>query len=272
MENQVADKHIGFEEILDLSTGDPDEVIRYGTESDQQIAELWLPDQASNVPVVIIIHGGCWQSAYDLGHVRPLCSALTEIGMAVWSIEYRRIGNPGGGWPGTFADVLSAISALDQVKRPEIDLDRRIIMGHSSGGHLALWAAAAFDELHPFHDRVREPILAVLGLAAISDLESYAMGVSPCELATRELLTGAPSDSPDLYKWASPLCLDAHPRTVLIHGDADTIVPITQSENFARQKSANLHRLANTGHFELIHPLSSAWPLIKSELESGFAP
>jgi acetyl esterase/lipase len=264
----VSDNNTSFDEILDLSTSEPDEVIAYGRESDQQIAELWLPDSASNVPVVILIHGGCWQSAYNLGHVRPVCAALTKLGMAAWSIEYRRIGDPGGGWPGTFADVLSAISALDQLDRPEIDYDRKILMGHSSGGHLALWAAAAFDAAHPFQGSHRGPISAVVGLAAISDLESYAMGVSACELATRELLSGLPAESPDLYKWASPLRLGAHPRTVLIHGDADGIVPITQSENFAQQKSARLHSLPGVGHFDLIHPGSIAWLVIESELIS----
>src|SRR5439155_8576098 len=138
-----------------------------------QFGELRLPKGRGPFPVAIVIHGGCWRSDYDLKHVGPLAGALTERGIATWTIEYRRIGDPGGGWPGTFEDVAQAADHLRALaRRYPLDLHHVVAIGHSAGGHLALWLAArpglppdaALASADPL------PISGVVGLAAISDL------------------------------------------------------------------------------------------------------
>ena len=115
--------------------------ISYGDDA-LQFGELRLPDGPGPHPVAIVIHGGCWLGEFDLTHIGTLAEALNEEGIAAWVIEYRRIGNPGGGWPGTFEDVARGADHLRKIaKEHPLDLDRVIAVGHSAGGHLALWLA-----------------------------------------------------------------------------------------------------------------------------------
>ena len=117
--------------------------IAYGPDP-SQFGELYLPDAAGPNPVVVTIHGGFWRSMYNLGEIQDVAAALPDEGYAVWNIEYRRIGQPGGGYPGTLQDVARAIDYL-RVLAPQygLDLERVITLGHSAGGHLALWAAGS---------------------------------------------------------------------------------------------------------------------------------
>ena len=118
-----------------------DHVISYG-EDRLQFAELRLPPGQGPFPVMLLIHGGCWLAEYDIAHIRKLAAAFTAEGIATWTIEYRRVGDNGGGWPGTFDDVAAATDHLvSMAGKFELDLDRFITAGHSAGGHLAIWLA-----------------------------------------------------------------------------------------------------------------------------------
>ena len=131
-----------FNEVAAMPSRPADARITYGA-APEQFGELRLPTGPGPHPVVVLIHGGCWRAEYDITHIAPLATALADDGWAVWAIEYRRVGSPGGGWPGTFVDVGTAIDHLRTVaKTHPLDLSRVVVAGHSAGGHLALWSGA----------------------------------------------------------------------------------------------------------------------------------
>ena len=130
-------------DILSLPVLTADHRIAYGS-APSQFGDLWLPQPhgASLLPLVVFFHGGWWKSEYDLGYAGRLCNALKSQGIACWSIEYRRVGNAGGGWPGTFQDAAAGFDFLASLaKSYPLDLRRVLTMGHSAGGHLAFWIA-----------------------------------------------------------------------------------------------------------------------------------
>ena len=242
-----------FTDVLRLPYEAPTQTISYG-DSEFQFAEYWHPG-SEKPAMVILIHGGCWLNAYGLDHVRALASRLRSNNYAVWSVEYRRLGDEGGGWPGSFSDILDATDAV--LNLSNIDFDNVFVVGHSAGGHLALWlgAAAGFDKESPFYDKLKLPIKGVIGLAAISNLVDYAGGSSGCERATRRLMGGKPEAQLQRYRYASPHLLRSAANTVLVHGGEDTIVNIRQSQQFA-EVSANVEliSLPGLGHFDLVNP------------------
>lgn len=183
-----------------------------------------------------------------------MASALARRGIAVWSLEYRRIGDPGGGYPGTFDDIELALSRLDLLASRGVDVASPILAGHSAGGHLALWAAA----------RHVTSTAGVVGLGAIADLEAYAAGTSACERATIDLMGGTPGEMADRYALASPARLELHPDTYLVHGRADGIVPTGQVTDLP---VADRIVLVDAGHFELIHPETRAFQDVISTIE-----
>jgi acetyl esterase/lipase len=241
--------------------------LRYG-EAAEQFGDLYLPDGRGLLPLLVFIHGGYWRARYDLEHADPLCRALAAAGFAVWNVEYRRVGNPGGGWPGTFVDVLAAIHHARRLAFEfPLDLGRVTLMGHSAGGHLALWAAAArrIPAGHALHDADPLPLRRVVALAAVSDLRT-AWDWQLSDGAVGELLGGDPQQAAEAYALTSPI--DLLPCGVpqrLLHGDADDAVPYELSQRFqaaavAAGDDCTLLTLPDTGHFELIDPHSLAWP------------
>jgi acetyl esterase/lipase len=219
---------------------------------------------------VIFIHGGYWRARYDLEHANPLCQALARAGLAVWNVEYRRVGNHGGGWPGTFADVLAALGHVRQLALAyPLDLDRVTLMGHSAGGHLALWAAAArrIPAGHALHDADPLALRRVVALAAVSDLRT-AWDWQLSDGAVGELLGGDPQQMAEVFALASPIeLLPSGVPQVLLHGDADEDVPYQLSRRYhaaavAAGDDCTLVTLPATGHFELIDPRSLAWPYV----------
>src|SRR5437667_5575746 len=145
--------------LIDAPPPPADHRISYG--SDQfQFCDLRLPGNNGPHPVAIMIHGGFWRSIYGLEYLGHISAALTAAGIATWNIEYRRLGNPGGGWPGTFDDVANAAEHLRAIAGQfDLDLNRIISVGHSAGGHLAFWLAS------------RKNILkAAISLAGVVDL------------------------------------------------------------------------------------------------------
>jgi acetyl esterase/lipase len=237
--------------------------LAYGADRFQR-GELMVPAGSGPHGVALVIHGGFWRARYDLRHIRPLCRALVEACWAVWNVEYRRLGNAGGGWPGTFQDVASAADHLRELAPAHgLDLARVVALGHSAGGHLALWLAARhrIPEASPLHSPDPLPLRAAVALAGVVDLrESWRLRLSGGVL--QELLGGEPDTIPDRYAAASPAeMLPLGVRQVLLHGTADPIVPFRLSAAYCERAlrsgdPVSLVPLAGAGHFELIAPES----------------
>lgn len=269
----AAAQNLTFQDIRNLPSPSGAQPIAYGTDP-SQFGELRLPPGKGPHPVVVVIHGGCWYSEYDLTHLESLNARLTSLGVATWSLEYRRIGNPGGSWPGTFVDVARGTDHLRTLARSyPLDLKRVIAIGHSAGGQLALWLAARhrLPKSSPLYINNPLPLGGVISLAGITDLRKYRPN---CGDAVNKLLGGSPEEVPDRYQQTSPI--DLLPLRVeqrLIQGTLDKIVPVAFSKEYdvAARKSGDNVRLAilpNAGHFDLIAPQSSAWPSIESAVHS----
>ena len=236
--------------ILDLPPVPSDARIAYGS-LPSQFADLRLPATKPPHRLVIVIHGGFWKAAYNLDHIGHLCAALTAAGVATWSLEYRRIGDPGGGWRGTFDDVVLGAQALrDAARKYNLDLAHVAATGHSAGGHLALYLAAMSNI----------SLRGVTALAPVADLRrAYELRLS--NGIVEKLLGGTPDQAPERYRSTSPIeMLPIGVPQTLVHGSADTVVPIELSERFtAKSPNAKLIRREGAGHFELIDPRTPQW-------------
>jgi len=238
---------------------------RYGDDA-SQLAELFVPNGHEPHPVVVVIHGGYWRARYDRSLMTGLCEDLAVHGLAAWNLEYRRVGN-GGGWPETFLDVAAGVDLLASVEAP-VDLERVGAVGHSAGGHLALWAAA----------RTRLPAdtpgagprvvpRAVVSQAGVADLR-LAADTAPSDEPTRALLGG----SPDVHALASPRELvPLGVDQLVLHGERDDTVSIEISLSYASAAReagdrCELRVLPGVGHFEHIDPSTQEWRLAREWL------
>lgn len=241
------------QDILDLTPPKADYRIRYG-DNPNQFGDLRVPAGKGPHPVVIFIHGGYWRAEYDLNHAGHLCAALTKARFATWSLEYRRVGQQGGGWPGTMDDVRNGALHLQKIAQSYgLNLDRVTVSGHSAGGQLALWLAA----------QKALPLRGVVPLAAVSDLKlAWKLRLSGGIAA--EYLGGTPDQVPERYASSSPMqLLPMEVPQHILHGREDGVVPFEMSERFAKaSKNAKLVAIERAGHFELIDPRSSVWPVV----------
>ncbi|OPG14610.1 S9 family peptidase [Microbispora sp. GKU 823] len=234
----------------------PDRVIRYGDHPDQ-IIDVRQDGDRPDAPVVVLLHGGFWQAAYDRCHTRPMADELARNGYVVCTPEYRRIGQPGGGHPGTFDDVAAAVDAV--LADPPTG-GGVVLAGHSAGGHLALWSALRHRLPATSRWQARPRIRGCVALAPIADL-GRAIELGLGDGAGRELL----ADRLGLLADTDPMrLLPSGPGTlVLVHGTADRLVPVELSRRFAAgEPSATLIELEGAGHFGLIEPLSRSWPAV----------
>jgi acetyl esterase/lipase len=257
-------------ELAALPQPPADYTIAYGG-AKQQVAELRLPKCPGPHPVVIVVHGGCWETPWALDHVRSLASALTAEGFATWSLEYRRLGDPGGGWPGTFEDVAAGADRLNALAAAyRLDLDRVVALGHSAGGHLALWLAARhrLSEASPLHGKRPLRLRGVIALAPIPDLRSGADG-RVCGDAIPRLLAGPPAESASRLRESSPIeLLPLGVPQRIVCGAEDRLVPNELSRRYreAATKAGDhvgLELVEAAGHFELVDPTSVAWPSVR---------
>jgi acetyl esterase/lipase len=260
-------------EVLSRPAPPPDLTLRYGP-GGEQVADLWLPQPRSGpAPLVLFLHGGFWRAEFDRTHARPLANALAAAGYAVCTPEFRRTGQEGGGWPGTFDDVAAAVDALpalaDVAAGPgRLAPTRLVLAGHSAGGHLALWTAGRhrIPPASRWHAPER-PYLGVVALAPVSDLAACHAGKLG-RGAADALIGGSPRRYPDRYALADPARLTPLGTTVrIVHGSADDRVPCAMSRNYAAHATSLgdqvvLDELPGYGHFELIDPLSAAWPAV----------
>ena len=263
-----------WSELSNLPLPAAGERVTYGKEP-QQFGELRIPTGPGPFPVMVVIHGGCWQNEFNYVYMTRLAGWLTEHGVATWTIEYRRLGDAGGGWPGTFLDVGTATDALREMAvKSRLDLNRVYVTGHSAGGQLALWLASR-AQLPKSSELFRENPVAIhgiLGLAAITNLEKYRIGPpNSCHSSVEPLLGGGPEKVASRYAETSPSQrLPLGVPQIFIQGEKDPIVSVASVREYidAAKKAGNhaeILPLPEAGHFEACVPL----PQTKSVFEEA---
>lgn len=261
---------ISVEEYTQFPLVPADERVSYGAD-DSQFIDLFLPAVRTRpLPVVLLFHGGCWRAQHGLAQLGQMARALAEQGIAVFNLEYRRLGN-GGGWPQTFLDVCQAADFVKSMAGPaELDVTRIVAVGHSAGGHLALWLACrpklrAGTQLHSA-DPLR--ISSVVSLAGIPDLDQ-AVAQNICRGAPQELLGGLPNEFAERYAAGSPHhFLPVGVPHIHIIGAKDWIVPPAYVRDFVKQSThggdtVTLTTIPDTGHFEIVSATSQVWPIVE---------
>ena len=254
--------------------------IAYGP-GPNQVAELWLPDRPGPHPVVLMVHGGCWQAKVANLHIMDyIAEDLRRRGIAVWNIEYRGVDQPGGGYPGTFQDVAQGADALRAAAAQYgLDLKRVVAVGHSAGGHLVFWLAGRpkLPAASPLAAHDPLPIAAAVSLGGLPDLAADRAMRDPagCGAEPVERLTGqAQGRAGDLYADTSPAALlPLGVPQLMIHGELDPLSPPFVGADYqakARAKGEKVRVLVvpETGHVELIAPRSHAWAREALEIQT----
>lgn len=275
-------------DLLNMTLPPGAQHIAYGSDA-LQFGELRVPPGRGPHPVAVIVHGGCWSAklgnlddrAVALDLVRPMAAALTDAGIATWNIEYRRLGNQGGGWPGTFDDVARGADHLRKIApQNRLDLNRVVAIGHSSGGHLATWLAAR-PKLPPSSQLYTKNPLALKGVVDLDgppDLRAtLPMQVPVCgSPVITDLLGGTPEEQPQRYREASPS--EMLPLKVPLEFFAGRMFAAQAPayEEAAKRSGDAVHTvvLGTAGHFVFLDPGSAVWPQVLRSTRTllGLAP
>lgn len=257
----------------------PDHRLAYGPDS-SQFGELRLPSGRGPHPVVVLVHGGCFKAAYatlrDLG---ALGAALAADGIASWNVEYRRVGQPGGGWPGTYLDVGRAVDRLRTLAtQHDLDLRRVVVVGHSAGGHLAHWTGTRGRQPAESPLRVPDPLplRGVVNLAGPVDLTANIEGYQRLcrDTVITSLMGGTPMTVPDRYAQASAIrMLPLGVPQVIVVGSHEEFVPlplVRTYETAARQAgdSVRVLLIEGAGHFEIASPRAFTWPRVRAAVRA----
>jgi acetyl esterase/lipase len=238
------------ESILGKTPPAADRRVAYGSDPNQFL-DLRLPSGNGKHPLAIFIHGGFWRAKYDLTHAGHICAGLARAGFVCANLEYRRVGNEGGRWPGTFEDIRNSYRFLQaHAAEWNAEAKRFVVLGHSAGGQLAL-ALASRDT----------SIRGVVSLAGVVDLRrAYDLHLS--NDAVVGFMGGTPQEMTDHYREASPLEVAIKPTQVLVHGKNDETVPVAFSRDYVAKKTAQGEQVKlvelDCGHFEVIDPDSKA--------------
>jgi acetyl esterase/lipase len=256
-------------DLLERPRPSPSTTIHYGADP-LQVVDLWRPEGPGTHPVVIMIHGGCWQTDIaDRTIMNWIADDLTRHGVAVWNIDYRGVDRPGGGYPGTFQDVAAAADALrDHAAEFRLDLRRIVATGHSAGGHLALWLAGRpkLPADSPLRSANPLPIHEVVSLGGLPDLEEMTRSENGCGSEVVAQLT-----SGNLADTSVPRLAPLGIPQVLVNGLQDRIIPLSYAEGYARPMRAagddvRVRMIDRTGHVELIAPGTAAWAAATQEI------
>ena len=252
-----------------------DATIAYGPDKYQKI-DVWFPATPGRHPVVLMVHGGCWQSGIaDRTIMDYIAGDLRAAGVAVWNIDYRGVDRPGGGYPGTFQDAAAAADALAaNAAKYHLDTRRVVAVGHSAGGHLVLWLAGRprLPATSPLHAAHPLRIARVISLGGLPDLEATAADPeNGCGTEVVQQLTGG-----SYADTSVPRLLPLGIQQELVNGREDRIIPYRMASDYiakARAKGdrATLHTVPATGHVELIAPDSAAWAETKRLILAALA-
>jgi acetyl esterase/lipase len=262
----VSQHHIG--EAFAIHTA------RYGP-SDSQVGDLYVPN-ATRPPVVCLLHGGFWRMPYGREEFSAVARDLASRNFAVWNLEYRRLGEPEGGWPGTFQDVAAGIDHLATlvIEGHDLDLNRVVIVGHSAGGHLALWSCARIPMQPPLRTPLRVRPAGAVGLAAIVDLaRTFSLGSG--DNAVEALLDGSPSQRSTRYAAASPIALlPLGVKQLIVHGGMDQTLPAELARAYVQAARAagddvQFTELPMGGHMDFLDPGSDAHASLCTWLSNG---
>lgn len=247
--------------------------------SPEQFGHLSLPstplsDQAL-MPTIVLIHGGYWRAKYNLDYMGFACEALNRQGYITWNLEYRRVGQEGGGWPGSYYDVVEGLNFLDELSASvPIDTSRIVVLGHSAGGHLALLLARDRQEEMDHSLKAHIGVLGIIALAPICDLfEAYHRGLS--NGAVREFLASDPVKSCSYFRQASPRhSLPLGLPVTLIHGSEDKDVPFDITHQFYKDacptSEIDLIHLEHGNHFSLVNPESRDWREVSNAIKAFY--
>jgi acetyl esterase/lipase len=241
----------------------------------EHVVDVRLPATDGTAPLVVVVHGGFWKAEWDREHAGPQSEGLASAGYVVATVEYRRV-RGGGGWPTTLDDVAllgdTVPGLVAGAVGARVDLTRTVLVGHSAGGHLVAWSAARhrLPAESPWRRSTALPV-GVVSLAGVLDLQlSEQLGLG--DHAAKALLGGSAEERPERYAASDPArLLPTGVPTVLVHGTADTTVPVDVSRSFAQRATAagddvRLHELEGVGHDDLIDPESTAWPAVLTAL------
>ena len=233
--------------ILNLAPPEASHRVRYGP-GIYHFADLRIPDTAGPHPIAIAVHGGFWGKHQDLLYLGHVCEALRRHGVATWNVEYRRVGQEGGGWPGTLQDVGSAADHLQNISEQfDLDLDNASAFGHSAGGHLALWLAARsrIPRKSAVSSAAPLPLKAAFCVNGVSDLrQAWELNLGPG--VVEPFMGGAPSGVPLHYASASP-------TELLPFGVRQMSKTYCHRAKEAGDQ-VTLLKLEGCAHFEPIHP------------------
>jgi len=271
-------QYLSHQDIAALPPLSADATISYGPDS-SQFAELRMPDGPGPHPVAIVIHGGCWLSIANLHIMDHFCDKLTKAGIATWNLEYRRVDSPGGGWPATFTDIGRGVDFVTTVaEKYNLDLNRVVFIGHSSGGHLAMWAGARHcvakgNQLYSENPFKPAGVVSLAGLADLRDMVERTKAVCGGDVI-HTLLGGSFEEVPDRYRNASPVTLLPTGITqIVIYGSDDPAVPPELGQAYVEaskllDESIGFLVIPNASHFELIAPWTSSWPIVEAAVKS----
>lgn len=263
---------MSLDDYLALHGPAPTVQLAYGA-APSQYAQLFRPSGAGPFPVVVLVHGGCWTVEFGgIAQMHNVAGALAAQGIAVWNVEYRRVDEPGGGYPGTYQDMHAALDSLRQhASQYQLDTSRIVAMGHSAGGQLVQWIAGRekLPKGSPLYREQYLPVKNILSLGGLADLRhEQALIKSSCERDIAQLAGSASSDRPDIYSDTNAADLMPNgSRTVLATGELDTISPPRVAHDYAaKAKLAGDHAevliLPGASHYDEIAATSNAWQLI----------
>jgi acetyl esterase/lipase len=270
-----------LQDYLALSGPAPTRHVAYGA-APSQFAELFQPAGDGPFPLAVIIHGGCWTKEFGgITQMRNLAGALAGQGIAVWNVEYRRYDEEGGGYPGMYQDVATAMDRLRALApQHQLDLSRIVLVGHSAGGHLAQWAGARarLPRSSPLYVADPLPVPVVISLGGLADLRNeQALIKSSCDRDMAQLAGVASAARPDIFSDTSPAeMLPAGVRTVLIHGEHDTISPLRVGQDYARRAqaagdAAEVLVLPGGSHYDEVAASSPSWPIVYAQIRKALA-
>ena len=263
---------MSLDNYLALNGPVPTAQIAYGS-APSQYAQLFRPEGSGPFPVVVLVHGGCWTVAFGgIKQMRSVAGALVAQGIAVWNVEYRRVDEPGGGYPGTYEDMHAALDSLQQhAPQYQLDVKRIVAMGHSAGGQLVQWIAGRdkLPKTSPLYRDKYLPINNIVSLGGLADLRHEKDLIkSSCERDIAQLAGSASTERPDIYSDTNAADLMPNgSRTVLATGELDTISPPRVAHDYAaKAKLAGDHAevliLPGASHYDEIAATSNAWRMI----------